>query len=411
MKALGRTEFVALMAMLTATVAFSIDAMLPALPTIAAELSPDAPNRAQLILTSFVFGMGLGTFLAGPISDAMGRKSVIVLGAAIYVGGASLAWLGDSLEAVLIGRLIQGFGAAGPRVVAIAMIRDLYAGRGMAKIMSFVMTVFALVPAVGPALGQLIIVQTGWRGIFIAFIVFATLTVAWLMLRQPETLPAERRRPLRARALWDAVREVFSYRDVRIAIATLSLLFGGFFSVLSTVQPVFDDTFGMAESFHLWFAAIAVLAAGGSILNASIVERFGMRRIVRAVMWVQSAFSAIVLIAVASGLISGAPYLALYFLWTLSVFFMAGLTMGNLNAIAMEPLGHIAGMAASVTGSVATVAAVPIAALIGLTFDGTPLPIAAGLTVVFGAGAWLIGRTREAVPHSPAARRSSSNSA
>lgn len=395
MKALGQSEFIALMAMLTATVAFSIDAMLPALPTIAEELSPDAPNRAQLILTSFVLGMGFGTFLAGPLSDAMGRKRVIVLGAAVYVSGAALAWFGGSLEAVLTGRLIQGFGAAGPRIVALAMIRDLYAGRGMAKIMSFVMTVFALVPALGPALGQLIIAQTGWRGIFVAFIGFVSVTVLWLALRQPETLPVESRRPFRPAALLAAVREVFSYRDVRIAIATLALLFGGFFSVLSTVQPVFDVTFGMAESFHLWFAAIAVLSAGGSLLNAAIVERFGMCRIVQAVLLTQAALSGIVALLVWSGAMSGGAYLGLYFLWTLSVFFMAGLTMGNLNAIAMEPLGHIAGMAASVTGSVATVVAVPIAALVGLMFDGTPLPIAAALVFVFGAAGVLIGRVRE----------------
>ena len=393
-RAPGRAEFVALMAMLTATVAFSIDAMLPALPEIASELTPDASNRAQLILTSFVLGMGIGTFVVGPLSDAFGRKPVIVFGAAIYVAGAALAWDGGTLEAVLAGRVIQGLGAAAPRVVAIAMIRDLYSGRPMAKMMSFVMTVFALVPAIGPALGAGIIALTGWRGIFAAFICFILVSTLWLAARQPETHPPEARRPLVPAALWAAVREVFSHRDVRLAIASLSLLFGGFFSVLSTVQPVFDVTFGMAESFHWWFALIAVLSAGGSILNAAIVERFGMRRIVRVVLAVQAVFSGLVALAVLSGALPPLGYLALYFLWTLSVFFMAGLTMGNLNAIAMEPLGHIAGMAASVTGAVATVTAVPIAALIGLGFDGTPVPVAIGTMTVFGIAAWLVGRTQ-----------------
>ena len=393
-----RAEFIALMAVLAATVAFSIDAMLPALPQIADELTQAAPNRAQLILTSFVLGMGLGTLLAGPLSDALGRRPVILWGFALYVAGALMAWSAPTLELVLAGRIVQGIGAAGPRVVSTAIIRDRYAGRAMARLMSFVMTVFALVPAIGPALGAGIIALTGWRGIFLAFTAFALISAGWFHARQPETLSPERRRPLRAADLLAAIREVFSHRDVRIAILVLTLLFGGFFSVLSTVQPVFDVTFGMAGSFHLWFAAIAVLSMGGSLLNAAIVERFGMRRIVTAVLTGQAVASGLVGLAVWAGLLTGTPLLAVYFVWTLSVFMMAGLTMGNLSAIAMEPLGHIAGMAASVTGSVATVGAVPIAAAIGLAFDGTPAPVAFGLCLTMVLGAALMRR----LPHSAA---------
>ena len=184
---LSQPEFIALIAMLFATIAFSIDAMLPALPQIAAELTPADPNRAQLILTSFVLGMGLGTFLAGPISDALGRKPVIVLGAGLYMVGALLAWAAPTLETVLAARLLQGLGAAGPRVVSLAMVRDLYSGRHMARIMSFAMMIFTLVPALAPLAGQGIIALTGWRGIFLAFLVFAVVATSWLSLRQPET--------------------------------------------------------------------------------------------------------------------------------------------------------------------------------------------------------------------------------
>ncbi|WP_413855420.1 MFS transporter, partial [Albidovulum sp.] len=166
-------EFIVLLAMMFAMTAFSIDAMLPAMPEIAADLSPEAPNRAQLIVTSFVFGMGLGTFLTGPLSDALGRRRVIIGGATLYCLGAALAWVAPSLWLVLAARLLQGLGVAGPRVAAMALVRDLYAGRQMARIVSITMMVFVLVPAVAPLIGSFIIAGFGWRGIFPAFIVFA----------------------------------------------------------------------------------------------------------------------------------------------------------------------------------------------------------------------------------------------
>jgi predicted DsbA family dithiol-disulfide isomerase len=191
-KRLSRGEFIALMGTIFATVAFSIDAMLPALPEIAAELTPEDANRAQLILTSFVLGMGIGTLVVGPISDALGRKRVILMGAALYLLGASLALIAPSLEMILLARVIQGLGAAGPRVVSLAMIRDLYAGRAMAQIVSYAMLIFTLFPAVAPLIGAAIIAGFGWRAIFVAFLIFSVVSVGWLTLRQPETLPPRR---------------------------------------------------------------------------------------------------------------------------------------------------------------------------------------------------------------------------
>ena len=378
-KVVSRPEFVAMIAMLFATIAFSIDAMLPALPEIAAALSPDAPNRAQLVVTAFVLGMGLGTFASGPLSDAWGRKPVIVGAAALYVAGAALAWQAQSLEALLIGRVVQGLGAAGPRVVAIAIVRDLYSGRAMAKIMSFVMAVFIVFPAVAPLIGAGIIAVSGWRAIFAAFVVFSLVSVTWLTLRQPETLPPERRRPLSPRVLAATVAEILSHRTVVVATIAQALAFAMLFSMISTVQPVFDRSFGRADSFPFWFAAIAVVASSGSIVNAALVERLGMRRIATAVLGLQ----AVVALGVAAafqwgGLGVGAEF-ALYVGWTASLFVLVGLTMGNLNALAMEPVGHVAGLAASVVGALGTVGAVAIAAPVGLAFDGTPAPVALGV--------------------------------
>ncbi|MFN3642276.1 MAG: Bcr/CflA family efflux MFS transporter [Gemmobacter sp.] len=376
---LGQPEFIALIAMLFATIAFSIDAMLPALPAIAADLTPAAPNRAQLVLTSFVLGMGIGTFVAGPLSDSFGRRPVILGGAALYAAASLAAMLAGSLEALLVARVVQGVGAAGPRIVSIAIIRDLYAGREMARIMSFAMMIFTLFPAVAPLIGSGIIALTGWRGIFAAFMLFALVVSLWLALRQPETLPAAARAPLRATTLVAAAREVLAHPVVRLSILVQTLLFAALFGTLSSIQQVFDQTFGRAAAFPLWFALIAVIGGTASFLNARVVVRLGMRAMIRGTLNVQIALSVVMASVTLAGLWPEPLYFAAFMVWATSVFFMAGLTLGNINAIAMEPMGHVAGMAASVVSSVATVGAVFLAAPIGLAFDGTPGPLAAGV--------------------------------
>ena len=387
---LGPTEFIALIAMLFATIAFSIDAMLPALPEIAAELTPAAPNAAQLIITAFVLGMGIGTLFAGPLSDSFGRRRVIVAGSALYCMGAAMAWAAPTLETVLVARVLQGLGAAAPRVVSLALVRDIHSGRQMARVVSFAMMVFTLVPAAAPLLGQLIIDAAGWRAIFAAFIGFSALSVAWLVLRQPETLPPAARRPLAFAPLAAALREVLAHPSVRRAILVQALCFGMLFGTLSSTQPVFDTTFGRAAEFPLWFALIALVAGSASLLNAALVVRLGMRRMVIVTLTAQAAASVAMAGLTAAGAWPPALAFPAYLVWTTGVFFMAGLTLGNLNAIALEPMGHVAGMAASVTGALATVAGVALAAPLGLAFDGTPVPLAAGTAALAATGALLM---------------------
>lgn len=378
-------EFIALIAILFANIAFSIDAMLPALPAIAAELTPSDPNKAQLIITSFVLGMGLGTLFAGPLSDSYGRRSIILLGAAIYCVGAALAYVAPTLETMLAARVIQGLGVAGPRIVSLALVRDLYAGRAMARIISFAMTIFTLVPAVAPLLGTGIIAVAGWRAIFLAFMLFSVVSMLWLMLRQPETLPVAARRPFRLAPLVEALREVLSHRVIVTAIAVQTLCFGALFGTLSSTQPIFGETFGMADSFPLWFAGIALVSGAAGLLNAKLVGRVGMRRMVTATLLAQVASSGVM---AATGLVELPFALAfgLYLAWTTGVFFGVGLTLGNLNALALEPVGHIAGMASSVVGAISTVMAVVIAVPLGLAFDGTAVPLAIGVAVLSALG-------------------------
>lgn len=376
---LSQGEFIALIAMLFATIAFSIDSMLPALPQIAAELSPDAPNAAQLILTSFVFGMGLGTLFAGPLSDTFGRKPVIIAGSVLYCAAAVVAFFAPSLETVLLARAVQGLGAAGPRVVSLALVRDLYKGRDMARIMSFAMMIFTLVPAVAPFLGQGIIALAGWRSIFLAFLIFSLISCLWIGLRQPETMHPEDRRPLQATALWQALREVLSHRVVVVSIAMQSLFFACLFATLSATQPIFDETFGRADQFPMWFAVIALLSGSASFINARFVMRVGMRGMIRRALIGQTAFTALMTALWWSGVWPPALAFPAHLVWTISVFFVTGLTIGNLNALAMEPVGHQAGMASSVIGAISTVVSVVLAAPVGLAFDGSPMPLMLGV--------------------------------
>ncbi|MBZ4022497.1 multidrug MFS transporter [Rhodobacter sp. TJ_12] len=381
-------EFTAMMALLAATVAFSIDAMLPALPEIAQSLSPEAVNRAQLVLTSFVGGMGVGTFLTGPLSDAIGRKLTLLLGAVVFVIGAFIGAQADSLEVLLAARFLQGFGAAAPRIVPMALVRDLYAGREMAKVTAFIMMVFILVPALAPSAGQVIIGFAGWRGVFYAFILFALIGLTWLSLRQPETLAREKRRPLHPTYLIAGAKEVLGHREVRLYILVLTLGFGQMFAMLSSAQQVFA-AFDVVESFPRWFALMAVIAGTGNAFNAFFVMRLGMRRIVRGAYLLQIISSATMLILVLTGAVAPPTGFVFLFFWSITVFMMAGITFGNLNALAMQHMGHLAGMTASVVSAISTVGAVVIAVPVGLLFNGTPLPLVIA-TLTCSALAFLI---------------------
>lgn len=377
----SRGEFIALLALLFATIALSIDAMLPALPEIAAALSPADPNKAQLVITSFVLGMGLGTLFAGPISDAIGRKTTILAGFALYILAAAACWAAPSLETLLAARVVMGIGSAAPRTVSIAMVRDMFKGREMAQIMSFAMMIFTLVPAVAPLMGQGVIALAGWQAIFIAYIGFALLVAAWMQLRQPETLPYKARRPLALVPLVRACGEVLSLRVVQLSIATQALTLGMLFATLSSMEGIFAQTFHRAESFPKWFALIAVASMSGSILNARLVMQVGMRGMVRATYATLLAVTLLHLGLILSGVLQGDAAFAAHILWSIVLFAVMGLTLGNLNALAMEPLGHVAGMAASVTSAIATVASVILAVPLGLLFNGTALPLLIGVAI------------------------------
>ena len=372
-------EFVAIMAMMVATVAISIDGILPALTLIADELTPDAPNRAQLVLSVFIVGMAIGTFVMGPLSDSFGRKRVIYYGAALYITCALICALTQSFEVLLFARMMQGIGASAPRVVSQALVRDYYQGREMARISSLIMIVFSIVPTIAPLLGSFVMLAFQWQAIFGMFIVFVALSTVWMGLRVDETVGPDNRMAFRLRSIKSAIKEVLTHPMIVIAIFGLIFAYCVLFVAIFLVQPVFEQVFEKGESFPYWFALVAVLSASASYVNARLVRRLGMRKLIDAAFRTQTILSSMMLVLWMLGALQGTIGFAIFMIWVFSLFFMAGMTIGNLTALAMEPVGHIAGTAASVISALATIGSVVFAGIVGQFYDGTLLVMIFGV--------------------------------
>jgi DHA1 family bicyclomycin/chloramphenicol resistance-like MFS transporter len=384
---ISTAEFVAVMAMLVATVAISIDGLLPALSIITEELTPLRPNNAQIILSSFVAGMAIGTLIVGPLSDSYGRKPIIYGGAFIYILTSVVCVVSQSLELILAARFLQGVGASAPRVVAQALVRDFYKGREMARISSFIMIVFALVPAVAPLLGSFVMFAFDWRAIFFMFIAFVAISTTWMGLRINETVSKENRVKFNLRNLVSAFREILSNPLILTAVITLVFAYSILFVGIFLIQPVFERVFGRPETFPYWFAAIALLAASSSYVNARLVRRLGMRMLTNIAFRTQVGLSTTILLVFGLGYFDGEFGFFCFLFWMFSIFFQAGLTMGNLTALAMEPVGHIAGTAASLISAIATIGSVFLAAVVGQFFNGTPIVMIVGITLFASFGA------------------------
>ena len=368
-RALHPAEFVALVGLLMSLVALAIDAMLPALPAIGQDLGVARTNDVQLVVMSLFLGMGVGQLLFGPLSDRIGRKPAIHAGLVLFMMGCLVSIFAPTFEIMIAGRVLQGIGVAGPRICSIALVRDQYEGRMMARLMSFAMAVFILVPTVAPALGQGLLFLGGWHAIFITFLVIAAIVLAWFGIRQPETLPVARRRPFSPRAIGGAVGEIMRIRPAIGYTLATGFVFAPFVAYLGSAQQIFQDAYGTGALFPLYFGVLALSFGAGSLVNSRLVMKYGMRRLSK----LSAAFiAAISLIAsVAVFVFDGLPPFWLFMVYLLSVFVSVSLLFGNLNALAMQPLGHIAGIGAAVIASVSTFVSVPLGAVVGQSFDGT----------------------------------------
>ena len=373
-------EFVFLMGMMTATAALAIDAVMPALGLIGHALNVQSENDNQLIISLLFAGMALGQLIYGPLSDSIGRKPAIYIGFGLYIAGAVIAVLSTSLSVMLAGRFLQGLGAAGPRIVSVALIRDLYEGRMMASVMSFIMSIFIFVPAVAPALGEGLLFLWGWHAIFWLFIGVAALTLFWFALRQPETLPAAERAPFSLRHITAGIIETCKNPTAFGYTVAMGFIFSAFIGYLSSAQQVFQDIYRTGSMFPFYFGMFALSIGLASFVNARLVLRFGMRPIST------TSLVALTLIAVAflgvAALYDGVPPFWSFMAFGMLTFFCLGMLFGNLNAMAMEPLGHIAGIGAAVIGSLSTLIAVPIGVTMGRLYDGTLFALVGGFALL-----------------------------
>jgi len=368
-------EFVAMIALLWSLVAFATDAVLPSFPAIGREFGLLDINKTQLVIIVFVAGSGIGQLIMGPLSDSFGRKPINNLGIILFVVASGWSFFTESFYGLLLSRFVQGLGISAPRTVTQALIRDLYKGRDMARVISLSMMLFVLVPAVAPFIGQTIMLSLGWRFIFVSFQIVALVALVWFMVRQPETHPPDQRIKFRTANIAKSVVEVFSFPRVIICTISLALGLTCIFSYLVSAQQIYVVWLDTGHDFPLYFAIVALISGSASFLNASLVLRLGM--------WALSTFGyfAICLLSLACSFIIITGNLPIHWLlwlfiaWSASMFFLLGLCLANLNALALEPMGHIAGMAASIIGAISILICVVLSIPIGQLFDGTGLPL------------------------------------
>jgi DHA1 family bicyclomycin/chloramphenicol resistance-like MFS transporter len=377
-------EFSLLISVMFGLLAFGTDAMLPAFPEIAKDLKLVNVNKAQFILSSFVVGTAVGQLITGPMSDSFGRKPVITAGLLVFVLACIMAYFVKSLEWMLVARFIQGLGISAPRTVTMALIRDLYSGRKMARVVSIAMAVFVLVPAVAPAMGQYLFLNFGWRSIYLSFILVGFFSLLWLNIRQPETLEYKDRKSFRVVNLLSAFKIVSTNQLVVTYTAALSLAFGALFGYLNSAQQIFVTTFNVGAKFPMYFAIVSILAGSASFLNAALVMRFGMRLLATIGFGTQAVMALLMVLILYFEILSSEWSLIAFIIWSVIAFFIKGMYFGNLNALAMEPMGKIAGMASAIIGAVATLLGILIAVPIGLLFNGTPLPVLMGYIICSG---------------------------
>lgn len=376
----GRGEFIALIAAIMAINALAVDIMLPGLPQIGASLGVHSENHVQFVITAYLLGFGVSQLFYGPLSDRFGRRLPLFGGLAIYVVAALGSAFVTDFTTLIILRVLQGLGAAATRVIAVSVVRDKFSGRQMAEVMSLVMMVFMILPVVAPATGQLIMLFGEWHLIFMFMAIMALVVGLWAFLRLPETLPVSHRRPLTMKSTLGGFVIVLTNRVALFYMLGTSFILGALFGYINSAQQIFVGIYQPGTLFPLAFAAVAMTLALASFLNSRLVGRFGMRRISQTMLLVFTSFSLLwmVLSIVMDGPIPFAVLMIIY----MTIMLSFSLVTANFNALAMEPLGEVAGTASSVLGFAQTVIGAALGAVIGQAFDGTTTPVATGYCVL-----------------------------
>jgi DHA1 family bicyclomycin/chloramphenicol resistance-like MFS transporter len=374
-------EFVALISVTMGLMSLSIDNLLPAFGAIQLYFGMPAGNEMQFIISAYMISFAIMQLFYGPLSDIIGRRPALMIGLGVYCVGAVLAIFAGSFGLLLVARAIQGMGAAAIRVLVVAIVRDRYEGREMARVMSLIIMVFIIVPIFAPAIGSLFLWLGGWRLIFISMLALALCVVVWLTLRLPETLHPEYRFPFSLRRILDGAVQTATTRAALGYASAMGLTMGILFGYLNSCQQIFQtEVYGLGPLFPIAFGAIACVLGVASFTNAQLVRRLGMRRL--------SHFGlcgfilvAVLLLAMALAF-AGRPPLYLFGLGLAAGLFLMSLMMVNFNAMAMEPLGAIAGTASSVIGVYTSLSGALIGLVVGQAFDGTVTPLTAAFLLL-----------------------------
>ena len=399
---IGGREFLGLVAGCMAMAAVGIDLLLPAFADIRAEfgLAPDS-TRVTLLITAFFVGLAAGQVVYGPLSDRFGRKPMLYVGLGIYVSAAASAAFAPTLEWLIVCRVVWGLGAAAPRSLAVAMVRDSFEGERMARTMSLVMATFISVPVIAPAIGAGIIAVFGWRSVFWFQFSLAMVLVVWLR-RLPETLPPERRRSVSPRALAQAFRAVVHTRQsVGFGLA-VTFLFGVMSSYIASSEIIIDKVFGHGDLFPFFFGLLAIVMGAGSLLNARLVTRVGLHRLVRIAALMAVAGTG--LFALVATLTDGRPPFAVFLVLTALVLLGNSVLLPNANTASMQRVPHVAGMAAAVIGTVSTGGGALLGSIVDVSFDGSVRPFAYGAFVFTCIAAFCMHVVAGPAPPPPSAR-------
>jgi len=372
---LSQFEFVALMASLMSIVALSIDALLPALDQIGLDIGIQQVTDNQLLITMIFLGLGLGQLLFGPISDSLGRKPVVFMGFAVFIIASFISIHAKSLEMMIIGRILQGIGLSAPRTISVAMVRDTYSGDYMARIMSFITVVFILVPIIAPALGKFVLDHYNWQAIFYIQLIFSIIVSLWFWIRQPETLPESKRIKFSSAIFADGFKELFKFKRTIGFTIISGFVTGSFMVYLSTAQQIFQLQYNLTEQFPIIFAGLAISVGTATFLNGTLVLKYGMEKLITLAL---VAFFLISVVYIILFYNTTNPTVTVLLTFFGLQFFALGFLFGNLRALAMEPVGHIAGMASAITGFISTMMAVPISTFIGKFVVDTALPLFIG---------------------------------
>jgi MFS transporter, DHA1 family, multidrug resistance protein len=397
---MGFPEFVIVIASIMALNPLAMDMMLPALPQIGSAFHIAAGNRPQMVLSIFLVGFGVGQFVMGPLSDRFGRRPILLGGMVVYCVASLLAIAAPSFETLLLARGLQGLGTSATRVIATSIVRDCYAGRRMASVVSLAMMVFIAVPVIAPSFGQAVMLLTQWRGIFIVLMIYGVLALIWSAVRMPETLPISGRRSLAIGEVLGAFRQTVTNRQTLGYALAAGGVQGSLFAFVFSSQQVFTEIYHLGHYFPLAFAAIAIGVAVAGFLNSRLVGRLGMRVISHSALVGFVAIGGIMLVAAKLQMLPLAPFMMLASL----MMFAFGMMFANFTALAMEPQGHIAGTASSLYGSITTLLAIGIGMAIGQDYDGTLLPFATGffLCTLAALGVVLVvEKGRLFKPHAP----------